>query len=273
MLLRLRQLTAHILMLQFIMRDLLEEEDIRKIEKVLQKQDANNGQSGNTIIAVRKQLEKLAEDEKKKCNGSRVNNNIAESGRETEEEDGTEVVEEEPESAGRSDTGGYFGKGYDFEPFLDTLRTCGSRGKAKGVAKCSVCNQQPREPLITSCGHFFCSEPCYGDACIESAEQGEENPACGLCGVIPEFVQSYYPDGFDPIDIPTSGTPSNKKKKSKVQKRVDHDDIADDWLASLDANVLPSAKTIAVKSQIMNWLKENPNMKIIVYTQFLAMWV
>jgi hypothetical protein len=35
--------------------------------------------------------------------------------------------------------------------------------------------------------------------------------------------------------------------------------------------VLPSAKTLAIKAQVLNWTKEDPKVKIIIYTQFLAM--
>ena len=43
------------------------------------------------------------------------------------------------------------------------------------------------------------------------------------------------------------------------------------WLSLGGKSVLPSAKTIAIKAQVLNWIQENPNVKIIIYTQFLAM--
>lgn len=42
------------------------------------------------------------------------------------------------------------------------------------------------------------------------------------------------------------------------------------WL-SMHGEVLPSTKTIAVKSQILNWIEADPNVKIIVYSQFIPM--
>jgi hypothetical protein len=35
----------------------------------------------------------------------------------------------------------------------------------------------------------------------------------------------------------------------------------------MSGEILPSAKTQAVKSQILNWLEEDPEAKIIIYTQ------
>ncbi|XP_014560185.1 hypothetical protein COCVIDRAFT_34661 [Bipolaris victoriae FI3] len=277
MFLRLRQLTAHILMLQFVIRDLLELEDIEHIKQVLHQHTVDsNTQSRSTIIAVRKQLQKIADEEKKKkCDDLKANkegkgqdqNSVTDEEEEDEEED----EEEEPKLYDRFEAGGNFGKDYNFGPFLSSLQTGKSWERAKKTAKCSACGKKPQQPMLTSCGHLICAEPCYSEACVEAAEQGEENPVCKTCGVIPTSIIACDME-TDPQDIPASGTRSNgKKKKNKGRKRIDREDIAHDWLASLDDDVLPSAKTIAVKSQIMNWIKENPKVKIIVYTQFLAM--
>jgi hypothetical protein len=36
-------------------------------------------------------------------------------------------------------------------------------------------------------------------------------------------------------------------------------------------HTLTSYPAMAIKAQILNWRKENPKIKIIIYTQFLAM--
>jgi hypothetical protein len=38
---------------------------------------------------------------------------------------------------------------------------------------------------------------------------------------------------------------------------MDREDIQDDWLSLGTGGVLPSAKTIAIKAQILNWIQEN----------------
>jgi SNF2 family DNA or RNA helicase len=50
------------------------------------------------------------------------------------------------------------------------------------------------------------------------------------------------------------------KKKPKQQS----------WL-TMHGEVLPSTKTIAAKSQILNWIEADPDVKIIVYSQFIPM--
>lgn len=55
--------------------------------------------------------------------------------------------------------------------------------------------------------------------------------------------------------------PTSKKKKQEEQI---------DWLG-LQGPVLPSSKTLAVKAQILEWLAQDPDTKIIIYTQWIPM--
>jgi hypothetical protein len=287
MLLRLRQLTAHVLMLQFVMRDLLEQEDIERIRKVVKDlgpdKDSNNGK---TIIAVRKQLEKLAIDQKKKSAALEAKKAAARAaGRNFRnddddddllDEDLDDAVDEQPSHDYQNNSiggsGGDFGKDYNFKPFLSSLTIGENWERAKKKATCGYCGKQPRNPWLSSCGHLICGHPCYEELVLEAAGRLEQNPPCKSCGVTPTFFHPAEPDEVNPLDPVAEGTRSKKKKQQeKERKRLDREDIAEDWLGSLGEDVLPSAKTIAVKSQIMNWLKENPRVKIIVYTQFLAM--
>ncbi|KAF1839467.1 hypothetical protein BDW02DRAFT_635750 [Decorospora gaudefroyi] len=310
MLLRLRQLTSHVLMLQFVMSDLLEREDIERIEEVVKKQPTNS-QDGRTIIAIRKQLDKLAADQRKKsailaakkakkaAAKSAAKATAMATGREyrsdnedegDDDEDGDEnhddplydqiegTAEEPPpedqtaQGPTRVSSGGQFGKEYNFKPFLGSLKTGESWERAKKKARCGSCSKQPRKPWIMSCGHLICSD-CYEIVLLNAAEtDANDTPPCKACGVTPSYMHLCDPDDYDSPDVVAQGTRAQaKKKKEKERKRLDREDIAEDWLAMQSDDVLPSAKTIAVKSQIMNWLKENPHVKVIVYTQFLAM--
>lgn len=59
-------------------------------------------------------------------------------------------------------------------------------------------------------------------------------------------------------------TTKGKGKKKKPSSNYD------DWI-DLPGSVLPSAKTRAIKAQILVWLEEDQASKIIVYTQFMPM--
>jgi hypothetical protein len=288
-------------MLQFVVRDLLEREDIEAIKEVVDKEAQESSErGGHTIAAVRKQLDKLAEDQKKKTAALEAKKaatktrqaaakKAAEARGETydpdedrddkhdlPEEDVDEAIDEETadDIIQRFTTGGEFGKDFNFKPFLSSLKTGESWEKTKQKARCSWCGKQPREPLLTSCGHLICTEPCYENMMLEQVENdtNEEYAPCKACGKTPTHIHPCEVDEDDVPEAPAQGTRANqKKKKEKQRKRLDREDIADDWLALAGDDVLPSAKTIAVKSQIMNWLKENPYVKVIVYTQFLPM--
>jgi SNF2 family DNA or RNA helicase len=286
MLLRLRQLTAHVLMLQFVMRDLLEVEDIERIKDVVKQESADSStRSGRTIIAIRKQLEVHAISEKKRAAAKAAakaagedEDNVSEDEEVQEEPQPTD--EPDPESglptaqvgASAGGSGKAFGKEYNFKPFLQSLKTGDSWEKAKKRARCSYCDRQPKDPWIASCGHIICATPCLEVSYVEAAEVGKDYASCKACGITPVSVLQFEVDETDPFDAVARGTRSKAAMKAaKQRERRDREDISEDWLSLAGADVLPSAKTLAIKAQIMNWWKEDPNVKIIIYTQFLAM--
>lgn len=101
------------------------------------------------------------------------------------------------------------------------------------------------------------------------ARRAMDRHRCNECG-------SYYTDAkkcqkslqkfsgaYDTITGSTEGeglSITGKGKKAKLQS----------WL-TMHGEILPSSKTIAVKSQILNWIEEDPDVKIIVYSQFIPM--
>ncbi|KAF2855647.1 hypothetical protein T440DRAFT_159458 [Plenodomus tracheiphilus IPT5] len=294
MLLRLRQLTSHVLMLQFVMRDLLEREDIERIKEITKDHSADTTtQSGRTILAIRKQLDQHAAMARKKRLAAekakaeakaagryyRENSVPEEEEEREEEEDDRAVDDEEPapldgetshQGRQRYASGNDFGKNYNFKPFLRSLETGESWEKAKKKSRCSWCSKEPRNPWMTSCGHLICNG-CLGDSNLEAAEQEKTRAPCKACGITPSYMHPCDPDDVDRPEAVAQGTRSQAKKKKSQQARVEQEDIATEWLASQSDEILPSAKTIAVKAQIINWTKKNPHVKIIVYTQFLAM--
>ncbi|KAH9881955.1 hypothetical protein J1614_001126 [Plenodomus biglobosus] len=296
MLLRLRQLTSHVLMLQFVMRDLLEREDIERIKEITMQHSADTTtQSGRTILAIRKQLEQHAVmARKKRVTVEKEKAEAKAAGREYREDyvpenedgDGDEASDNEDPAPAPEDrepsqqnrhyiSGGQFGKRYNFKPFLRSLETGDSWEKAKKKSKCAWCLKQPSNPWMTSCGHLICNYPCMEQSNLAAAEVERSRAPCKACGVTPSYIHRCDPDDVDTPEAVAQGTRSQAKKKNKKksmqQARLEEEDIADDWLAAQGDEVLPSAKTIAIKAQIMNWTKKNPQVKIIIYTQFLAM--
>ncbi|KZM25989.1 uncharacterized protein EKO05_0009128 [Ascochyta rabiei] len=296
MLLRLRQLSAHVLMLQFVLKDLLQREDIERIKEVVKQQAASSyADQDRTILAIRKQLEAHESKEKKKSATKTARKLAAE---DAARKAGTEYVEPdddcedyddddapvevardgETDGTGKGDHGGArrhssgkaFGKSYNFKPFVNSLTVGEEWEKKKEKAKCAECGKQPHKPWKTACGHLMC-DGCYEEVMAAAAEEERANGTCKACG---QIVGACAPcDDEDADDTPGSSRTRGKaaQKKKREKERLDHEDIADDWLSLGGKDVLPSAKTKAVKAQILNWTQENPTVKIIIYTQFLAM--
>jgi SNF2 family DNA or RNA helicase len=267
MLLRLRQLTAHVLMLQFVMRDLLEVEDIERIKNVVKDTADVNTRQGRTIIAIRKQLELHAIGEKKKAAAREA---AKAAGREEEAITDDEEVQEESRveeesdegsglptgqfGAGRGGSGEAFSKDYNFNPFLASLRKGESWEKAKKKAICSFCGKMPKDPWITSCKHLLCYAPCLENMYLEGAEDDLPYGSCKTCGVTPTSILQVEAQEEDALEGIAQGTRSKSAKKAARQReRRDKDDIPEDWLSLAGTDVLPSAKTLAIKAQILNW--------------------
>jgi SNF2 family DNA or RNA helicase len=281
MLLRLRQLTAHILMLQFVVRDLLEQEDIEKIREIVQQQATDQrSRKGNTIRAIRRQLDHLEAEAKKRSSKKAANHpreympmvadyDIADD----DQGDVEELLDDDQDpdidgGTGRLSAGRTFGKKFDFRPFLNSLTVGENWEKVKLRAECNGCGLRPTNAWVTSCGHIHCGK-CYEDAGMEAAENGRMHATCLGCGSVfahANHVGAVEGDGMFNGRI----TRAREKQHSKETQRIEQQDIAEDWL-SFSGSVLPSAKTIALKAQIMNWLSEDSEVKIIIYTQFLAM--
>lgn len=296
MLLRLRQLAGHILMLQFVMQDLLEREDIERIKDIVKDQAASsNMMQGRTILSIRKQLEAYELREKQKTAAKAAKKVAAEDAAkrgaeyvepESDEDDEESVGpvqvphegEDEAEDtsaerdAERIKSGKAFGKSYDFKPYVNSLTAGESWEKKKDRAKCAECGKRPLKPWKTACGHLICSEGCYEEAMNAAAEEGKTNATCKACGQT--FFACIPCDEEEDDDGAAHGTRSRAAARERKKKeRLDREDIADEWLSMGGDEVLPSAKTIAIKAQVLNWFRENPDVKIIIYTQFLAMYV
>lgn len=276
-------------MLQFVMRDLLEVEDIERIKQVLEEHDKQpnaNSRTKNTVIAISMQLDKLAADQKKKTAALEAKKAKKKAKKEdaqkrglpyVDDDDSDDLLDDEPEDiieeppVKEFESGGSFGKNFNFKPFLGSLQTGDSWEEAKKKARCSYCEKPPCRPLMPSCGHLICTD-CSAEADLDAAGNGHDSAACKVCFKVPNYIHECEVDEYGSSDGPARGTRgSAKKKKEKESQRVAGEDIAGDWLAAIGNDVLPSAKTIAVKSQILNWRLEKENVKIIVYTQFLAM--
>jgi SNF2 family DNA or RNA helicase len=279
MLLRLRQLTAHVLMLQNVMQDLLEREDIEAIRDVVKDAAADSStRRGQTIIVIRKQLEAFAAKEKKRTATKNTSNSFPEDDDDLMEDndlDEHQALSDEDGNnrrAGRKLTGAQFGKDYNFKPYLNSLATGDDWKAKKKRSQCGSCGRTPPiDPWQTSCGHLLCSA-CYEEAEILSAEQGKHQATCIGCGQV--FAYARQLASVEESNTAGPETRGKRQRNDKKQEKIEQEDIAEEWLNLGGEGVLPSAKTIAIKAQLMNWFDQKGDAKppkVIFYTQFLAM--
>lgn len=254
LMLRLRQLTSHPLMIQGEICSCLEREDFEKLERLVEREDSHRGDGAKLIIAMRNVLAKERA--------------IAEARTAEEYQDGADEqyhVKMPPNFTGDNEAGELtgigqsHGKNMRFSKYLTTIKESVTYQKMNERTKCVICHQPPHEPHITDCFHIYCKD-CLNDLLAEAAGDNLDKASCASCGK--EMTAR-------PLD--TSTTNDNNRENSGEPGGVKKDD---DWL-NMNGEVLPSTKTIATKSQILNWWDPqaggDEEVKIIIFTQWLGM--
>lgn len=112
-------------------------------------------------------------------------------------------------------------------------------------------------PQIAHCQHIFCKD------CIEGQAQPKTSVPHYPCPKCDTLVGSWTPYA----DKEGSSNSSRQAKSSRKNKN-DHykPPVKSEWLELAEKNpklLLPSSKTIAVKAQMLKWLNEAPDDKII----------
>jgi hypothetical protein len=110
--------------------------------------------------------------------------------------------------------------------------------------------------MVLSCSHIYCHN-CLKDLQSMAARRGHSAGQCAECGERWTSARSCQ-EGFEAMQArPTSASSSDAPRKTK--KPLDKVD----WL-HLKGEILPSAKTMALKAQILEWIAEDTECKIIV---------
>lgn len=147
------------------------------------------------------------------------------------------------------------------------------------ISTCTRCRQKPIEPHKTSCMHIYCRQ-CLMIMSNEAVAAGSGIMKCIACGNTFHGSALYTPtQTVKPSDA--RGSPvwdvdmTALKRERGVAVRGKGPagkgaDVVSHWVDGA-GKMLPSAKTLAFKAQVANWLQEDPNVKIIVYTQFISM--
>lgn len=258
--LRLRMLSSHVLLVQSTIKDLLEFEDVEELHRVTKRFDADTQDRGtrDTISVLRHMLRK---------HGATSPQPIAAAEQPILIEDDTDDLEPTPQV--NRMLGGEFGKSFKFFEYLDRLGSAGYFSEMKKRALCAMCGKKPDHPqLMQPCSDLFCRS-CLEDALTEAAGKGQDVFLCPKCG---EAYGDHAPCvGFeDALRRVEAKFPASVRRKSNSSSPQDDCGTQMDWLENPDY-VLPSAKTLAVKAQILNWFATDKDARIIIFTQFLGL--
>lgn len=245
MLLRLRQLTAHPFMLQDTIENLFELEDIQKIWDLCASEvNADQNPARDMLATMRKMIQ--------------AHQNPVEIAQEPNEETVTPTGQEEDADADESPP-----VVFKFRKFLRELAKSSKWAELIDRSLCHRCRDQPDDPWVTDCGHVYCHE-CIASLAFDAAEMGETQSACLECGHI--FASSHPCKGIEELEM-RGGSSSSPTRASRQKKDPDEDMR---WI-NVEGKLLPSSKTAAVQAQIEEWLKEDPEKKIIIFSQFLTL--
>ena len=274
MLLRLRQLTGHILTVESSLKDLLEGEDVQKLAEIADQEslDVMEPVRRAQLVELRRMLALHHQNGRhSNCddgNGIGTSNNHTTEMPQTEEE-----VEKTNATSYSNNIGRDYGVFLNFRKYLQELRASRKWDEIANRTICVHCNDKADDPWVASCMHIYCFD-CLNMLVTSSAVENKNKARCSECGV--EFHGSHPCDNLDsdPVgdeDLPSDSEPEQRVRKSRGRKKRGKRDEDGDWIDLRKGDFLPSSKTVAVKAQILNWLEENPNNKIIVYAQFLNM--
>ncbi|KAK5165240.1 uncharacterized protein LTR77_009338 [Saxophila tyrrhenica] len=260
MVLRLRQITASVLLVFDSCLDLFEREDFEKLNQITASEIEGHDDGVALLLHLRHILRLSKSSE------------VIEGGI-----SGSVMLQSEVEAlpigqidfSGHSEgdeTGGGHGLSFRFQKYLDKWKTTDAWEKCKDRAVCCGCRQPPDNPYVTSCSHIYCLA-CLEDLTHLAARRGRDLAKCKECGDTYTFSRPCVSEGFEATKARPTSTFSSEEpatQSSSTKKKKKEDQI--DWLG-LNGSVLPSAKTVAVKAQILEWLEEDPAVKIICYTQ------
>ena len=130
---------------------------------------------------------------------------------------------------------------------------------------CHKCGEPPEEPWVTSCLHLYCKE-CLTNLAYEAAQMDQDKTACCKCQHI--FTESQPCEGLKELEILDLSASVFQCDRDKVPLKKKFK-LTMNYVDSKDYGVVLSTKALAVKAQLETWMREDPNRKIIVFTEWL----
>lgn len=200
---------------------------------------------------------------------------------------------------------GNFGTSFQLNKFLKTL----PEKELAARCICHICHNIPEKPMMTTCYHVFCRD-CISELSklngqvspLKSgtlltihptplvhktlAQSGSDFTECPYCQQIFSEIKSHDELHLDDDEVgaqsdetPAGGPPGSKHRRRRTEGADELNNEPNTkkpgWLAMCDLpdgpDLLPSAKCIAIKMQLLKWIGQAPTDKIVIFTQFTLM--
>jgi SNF2 family DNA or RNA helicase len=170
-----------------------------------------------------------------------------------------------------------FGKFFRMGKFLESLAV----EDVAGRMVCRLCGDFPTDPWFIDCHHCYCGE-CLRNYMASEVERHPDlqfyecpEPSCRKFFVEGQPFEEALEENEEETRSQSGGRPRQKKSKTRRGRATPEGDLfsgPSGWLSMCmnDPNgyLLPSAKMIALKSQILKWFDQAPSDKILIFTQF-----
>ena len=236
MMLRMRQLTAHIFLVQHDIKKRISAGYLTIIKKSL----TAKARSDNMQIETLKQLRNLVLGKQNlHCSHSDPLPNSPEEPKASS--DNVDLAEQ-------------------FAICLRKLRIKKKWEELTDLKLCQECHGVPENAVVTDCMHVYCKD-CLASLADTAAHSGQLHTQCRKCGLA--FGRSSSCEG-----LPELGSDIAAAKKRRWEPKAKPNMAEGLEFVEVKGRILSSAKVQATRAQILEWKNDAPNDKIIVFTQF-----
>lgn len=248
LLLRLRQLTAHMLLIQKTLKELLQIEDLEKLWSLTHTPEAQESEQTRAQVAGLVQGLNSVIESDPSVSSSPPDQTLATQ---------TQTAKKDAPLSDLS---------LQYRKCLKAMRDDGQWAKANERSLCPYCGNPPVNPHVTSCLHIYCFA-CLNELAYAGLIQGEEAATCMECSVKFRKCEAYAAQAYNDAD---RSTPVALRASSRKQSSNPEEDV--DWF-KFEGPVIQSTKTQAAVKQIKEWWAEDEaanrdRSKILLFSQF-----
>ncbi|KAL9111052.1 MAG: hypothetical protein Q9227_004485 [Pyrenula ochraceoflavens] len=254
LLLRLRMLVSHVLLIQSTLETVLEAEDLERLWELSENPEMRTDAGDTGRAMLRRLKSQIKQAWKAQVASGQDVENVSTNSYPT-----TRSFDKDSNGTGRD-----FGVAYHFRNILKDLRKTERWDELNKISTCKKCFQPAQVPRIADpCGHLYCKS-CLEWLEYQARQLETDETKCAECHLVirdSKPLRGFEEAGDFVLTNPGASSPDS-------QKALDAEKT--DWV-KIGGNVLYSAKTLGVKSQVLDWLERTPDAKIIIFTQFLGM--